>query len=194
MFRLLLVVLGCAALAAPSATHAQDRWRLDLRPAAALPTEDLADASLGTGFGAEANVAFRLQQHLSVYAGWSWFRFTSDASFAGTERDFEETGYPFGLRFQYPVGGSESVAIRLHGGGTYNHIEVEDGDGELVVDSGHGLGWEAGIALAIRAGRGWELVPGARFRALTRDFTVGSTTTTGSLRYLALELGFSRTF
>ena len=195
MSRKLFGVLALLLIAATSSVHAQDRWRFEVRGGAAFPMEDLGDASLNTGFGFEGTVGYRVQPHLWAYAGWDWHQFTADASFAGGDNDFEETGYALGLQFEHPIGGrSEAVALQLRAGGTYNHVEVENTAGDLVADSDHGLGWEAGAGLAFRLGNGWQLAPGMRFRSLSRDFTIGSTTTAGSLRYLAAELGISRSF
>jgi hypothetical protein len=193
MSRSIITVIGLALLVAPAAARAQSRLSFELRPGGAIATQDLADASLGTGFGFEGTIGYRVLPHLSVYGGWDWHRFTSDASFAGNDVDIEETGYAFGLRFQHPIGGSEAIALRIRAGGTYNHVEIEDSDGALIVDSEHGVGWEAGAGLAFRAG-GWELSPGVRFRALTRDFTIGNATTSGSLRYVTIEIGIGRRF
>lgn len=187
-------VLGLALCIVPATVTAQSRFHFELRPGVAIPTQDLADASLTIGIGFEGTIGYRFLPHLGVYAGWDWHHFTADQSFAGNDLDFEETGYAFGLRFQHPLGGETStVALQLRGGGTVNHIEVENNSGDLVVDTGHGLGWEVGAGVAVRLG-GWELVPGARYRSLRRDFEIGATTTTGTLRYLAIEFGVARRF
>ncbi len=192
MSRALLKVLVLALVAVPSAA-AQDRLRFELRGGPAFATSKLAGASLGTGFGFEGTAAYRIQPHLSVYAGWDWHRFTADASFAGPDNDFEETGYAMGLQWQHPIG-SGAVALQLRAGGTYNHIEIENSSGNRVADSGHGLGWEAGVGLPLRLGDRWQVTPGARYRSLSRDIKVGTVTTSASLRYLALDLGFARSF
>lgn len=176
-------------------SSAQSRWQFELRPGVAIPTQDLADASLQTGLGFEGTIGYRLMPHLAVYGGWDWHHFNAKQSFAGADMDFEETGYAFGLRFQHPLRGETGgVAFQLRAGGTVNHIEVEDNDGELVVDTDHGLGFDLGVGLALRAGSGWELVPGVRYRSLKRDFVIGTTTTPGTLSYLALEVGFAKRF
>lgn len=193
MARTLLAGLALVLVAPSSYAHAQNRLRLELRGGAAFAVQKLGDASLGTGFGFEATVAYRIQPHVSAYAGWDWHRFTSDASFAGARNDFEETGYAVGLQFQHPIG-SEALALQLRAGGTLNHVEIENTAGDLVTDSKHGLGWEAGAGVAIPLGNRWQLAPGVRFRSLSRDFTVGSVTTPGALRYLAVEVGISRRF
>ncbi len=167
---------------------------LDLRGAIAMPTADLADADLSTGAGFGATIAVQLQQHLHLYGGWDWMRFAADESFAGPEPDFEETGYTFGLRFEHPLGASSRTMYRLEAGGTYKHFEFEDEDGDITVDTGHGLGYEAGVGLLVPLSGSWRLAPTVRYRALSRDFTVGSVTTTGDLKYVALEIGFSKRF
>jgi hypothetical protein len=193
MPRTLFPILALALVALPSTATSQNRLRFELRAGAAIPTAKLGDASLGTGVGFEGTVGYRIQPHLWVYAGWDWHHFTANASFAGADSDFEETGYAFGLQFQHPVG-SGSMALRLRAGGTLNHIEIENAAGDLVADSKHGLGWEAGAGLAWRLGNRWELAPGVRFRSLARDFTIGAVTTPVSLKYLAIDVGFSRSF
>jgi hypothetical protein len=194
MSRRLFGILALVLIAAAPAAQAQNRWRFEIRGGPAFATEELGDASLGTGFGFEGTVGYRVQPHLSVYAGWDWHRFPADASFAGSNDDFEETGYAVGLQFEHPIARSESVVLQLRAGGTYNHVEVENSAGDPVTDSGHGLGWEGGAGLGFRLGDGWQITPGVRFRSLARDLTVGSVTTPANLRYLAVDVGFSRHF
>jgi len=165
---------------------------LDLRGAVAMPTSDFADSDLSTGAGLGATIAVKLQPHLHLYGGWDWLRFSADEAFAGPEPDFEETGYNFGLRYEHPLGQSSRTMIRVEAGGTYKHFEFEDADGDITVDSGHGLGYEAGVGLLLPLGESWRLAPTIRYRALSRDFTVGSITTNGDLKYVALEIGVSR--
>jgi hypothetical protein len=185
--------LALAATTLASDLPAQ-QLTLDLRGAIAMPTADLADADLSTGAGFGATLAVQLQPHLHLYGGWDWMRFTADESFAGPEPDFEETGYTFGLRFEHPLGASSRTMYRLEAGGTYKHFEFEDEDGDITVDTGHGLGYEAGVGLLLPLSGSWRLAPTVRYRALSRDFTVGSITTTGDLKYVALEIGFSKRF
>lgn len=190
----LLGLLMVAVASTPAALVAQDRWAFEIRGGPAFATQDLGDASLNAGYGFEGTVGYRVQPHLSLYAGWDWHRFSADASFGGADNDFEETGYAFGLLFQHPISQSETAALQLRGGGTLNHIEVENSAGDLVADSEHGLGWEAGAGMAFRIANQWQVTPGLRFRSLSRDLTTGASTTPTELRYFAAEVGFSRTF
>jgi hypothetical protein len=47
--------------------------------------------------------------------------------------DFEKTGYSYGLQFIHPITGS-SIGYMLNGG-TYNHIETENSNGNIVRDT-----------------------------------------------------------
>lgn len=108
----------------------------------------------------------------------------------------EETGYAYGLRFEYPFMSDResSPAIRIHAGGTYNHLEFENADGDQVADSDHGVGWEPGAGVAFPVGDAWKITPGARFRSLSRDVTVADVTTDVDLRYIAADVAVSWSF
>jgi hypothetical protein len=43
-------------------------------------------------------------------------------------------------------------------------------------------------------GGGWELSPGVRYRSLTPDLDFAGPATSGSLEYVAVEIGVSRRF
>ena len=188
-------VAGLALAAIASATPAQAQWALELGADGAFTTENLADAELSAGFGLEGLASVRLQTHLWAYGGWDWHRFTADESFAGSDVDVEETGYALGFRFEHPFSRDMTpVAYTIRLGATVNHVEIEDADGELVVDSGHGVGFEGGLGLSFRLSEGWYLLPAVRYRILSRDFEVGNTVTDGDLSYVAAGVSFRRTF
>lgn len=189
---ILPAVAGVLALTTAPA-DAQSPWSLDVRAGAAFPTADLGASELDTGFGFEGTVAYRFQRHLAAYGGWGYHSFgTGDA----TDTDVDETGYAFGLRFEHPFAGEtgSGPAFRLRAGGTYNHIEVEDADGDLVADSGHGLGWEAGAGVTFPVGESVRVSPGVRYRSLSRDLTISDVTTDVDLQYVAVEVGVTWTF
>lgn len=160
---------------------------------ATVATSDLGDADLDTGFGFEGTFMVRALEQVFVYAGWDWHRFPSGPSFAGNDVDFEESGYAFGLLFEHALSDDGGPAIQLRAGGTVNHIEFERGV-SLTVDSGHGVGWEAGVGLAVPTVGEWRVTPGVRFRALSRDIDIETTTTAVDLNYFAFEVGVSRLF
>jgi hypothetical protein len=183
-----------AMLSIPAILPAQREIMIEARPTFAIPVSKLAGASLETGpaFGAIASI--QLQQHLHLYGGWDWAHFGAATSFAGPDRSFEQTGYSLGLRFEHPCPRHTSLALRVEGGGTYQHIEIENTAGEIVSDSKHSMGYEAALGVALSLGEDWKLVPMARYRSLSPKFTIGSTTTPGNLRYVAAEFALSRSF
>lgn len=185
-----LAALGLAL--ATSSAAAQQRLAVELRGGADIPTAEIEGEELGTGFGFDATLRYRFMPHLAIYGGWDWIRFSPDDSFAGADLDFEETGYVFGLRFERPFAASLGAWGRA--GGTYDHIEIENADGDLIADSEHGLGWEAAAGLAIPMTPSLSVTPGVRYRALDRDVELGGTTTEVELRYIALEIGLAYGF
>ncbi len=195
MVTLATVALTLAPAVVPGALRAQQRWAAEVQANAAFPLEDFGK-DLDTGFGLEGTVSFRFLPHLAVYAGWDWQHFPSSQSFAGTDMDFDETGYAFGMRWQHPFSGEahRGPALRLRAGGTYDHIEVENADGDIVADSGHGFGWEAGAGVSVPVGASWRVTPAMRYRSLSRDVVIGNVTTGVDLRYATLGVGISRTF
>ena len=192
---LLLSVLVASLLAVPAA-RAQSptsRWSLELTAGGALPTSTLGGSNLATGFGVGANVRFRLQNHLATYAGWEYHHFSSDQLQATQTLDVEETGYTVGLRFEHPFRGEvltpRTPAYWLRGGALYDHLEVENDDGDLIGDTGHGLGWEVGAGVTLPLGDRVALTPGLRYRTLRRDLPVAGTTRAVTLSYVALGAG-----
>lgn len=107
--------------------------------------------------------------------------------------DFEETGYTFGLEFLHPLGNTP-MNFYLRGAGIYNHIEVENDDGDITGDSDHGLGWQAGAGLAFDIGNRWMLKPGVRYRSLSRDIEVGNISSDIDLTYFNVAVGIAKTF
>jgi hypothetical protein len=189
-----LIVIALAASALASDLGAQ-RATIDLRGAAAAPTGKLGTSELGVGAGLGATLAWRMQPHLHLYGGWDWLRFSADDAFAGVSKpDFEETGYTLGLRFEHPVRAESRLLYRVEAGGTYKHIELEDSAGDIVANTGHGLGYEVGAGLLLPMGASWHFAPMLRYRALSRDFRIGSVATPANLRYAGLELGIARRF
>jgi Outer membrane protein beta-barrel domain len=192
--KVIRIIFGVAALAATTSTLPAQRVSFDLRGAVATPTAKLAGTDLGTGFGMGATLAYAIQPHVFVYGGWDWMHFAAEQSFAGADMDFEETGYTFGLRFEHPFRAGSRMAYRLEGGGTYKHNELENTSGDLVQNTGHGLGYEAGAGMLVPLPRAWSIAPMLRYRSLTRDYTVSGASREGELRYVAFELGVTRRF
>jgi hypothetical protein len=191
--RMIITAIILATITMSSMAQGKDRrFGLEIRPGASLATVKLGDAELKPGMGFEGTLQYNFLNGASVYAGWGWNRFASDESFAGSNMDFEETGYVMGLRYIYRLPESP-LGLFVRAGAIYNHIEVEDGD-DIIADSGHGWGWQSEAGVDISLGKGWNLRPGLKYQSLNRDLTVGNVSRNVDLNYLSLGVGISKFF
>lgn len=190
-FLVILSITVTGLLLSLQTANAQNQLSWEIRTGVDLATQKLGGTDLNTGFGFDILFSYRFMPHTSAYGGWGWHQFTSDDLFAGSKMDFEETGYALGLEFLHPIG-DLPLDFYLRGGGLYNHIEVENSDGSITSDSGHGLGWQAGIGIIVDLGNRWQFKPGARYRSLSRNIEVGNTTTDVDLTYFNLAIGIAR--
>lgn len=172
--------------------NAQNRWSVEFRPAANFFTRDPVNTDPKTGYGIDGTVAYQFIPHLEVYAGWVWNKFSADQSFAGTNVDFEETGYTFGLQLVRPL--TSKINYLIRGGGIYNHIEVENNSGDIIADSGHGLGWQIESGLSLVSDKRWSLTPSLRYRSLSRDVTIEDDTYEINLNYISAGIGLKLFF
>lgn len=193
MKKLFLIVVALIIFLVFSQSFAQDKWSLELRPGVNYATQDISDADLGLGFGGELTIGYRFMPHLAAYAGWSYNNFAVDQSFAGPDASFEETGYTFGLQFIHPIR-ETNISYLLRAGGAYNHIEIENNAGDIIIDSGHGLGWQAEAGLVIPLGERFSLLPSVRYRSLNRDIKIENVNTSVDLNYLSVGVGLSWSF
>jgi hypothetical protein len=194
MRSLFITFVGALLLLISNSAVAQDRFGVELRVGPEFATQDLGNANLNTGFGSELVFSYRFLPYLGAYGGWGYGRMSADGnSFAGTDIDVEETGYTFGLQFIRPIRTSR-YGYFLRAGAIYNHIEVENTDGDITADSGHGFGWQVGAGPVITLGQNWELMPGLRYRSLSRDIEVGGVNTDVDLTYFTAGVGIMRTF
>lgn len=191
VFVIAFALFAASSVLAQDRVLTHDRFSVEIGGDAAFATQNLGAADLGMGFGFEAAVAYRFMPHLSAYAGWGWHHFTAEGFLAGVDMDAEETGYTFGLEFAHPLGASP-LGYFVQAGGLYDHIEFEGGDHAM--DTGHGLGWQLGAGLVAPLGAKWRLMPGVRYRSLSRDLEIGNVTTDLDLTYLTVRVGLSRTF
>jgi hypothetical protein len=97
------------------------------------------------------------------------------------------------LRFLHPFGQSK-LHYLIEGGGIYSHVEVENKAGDIIADSGHGLGRQVGAGLDISLGDRFQITPSVRYRSLSRDLEINELKTAVDLNYLSLGLDFARTF
>jgi opacity protein-like surface antigen len=187
---LLMIFILCGGV-----LFAQDNWSIEFRPGINFPTAQVDNIDVKTGFGFEATVAYQFIPNLAAYAGWGWNNFMTDGSLTSPASitEFEETGYTFGLQYVHPISHS-ALSYLLRAGAIYNHIEVENSEGDIVGDSSHGFGWQVAGGLHIDLGRRWGLLPELRYRSLSRDLNVGTTATDFNLNYVSIGVGISKAF
>ena len=171
----------------------EKRFAIEVSGGPSMAASELKSGKLEKGFGFEGILHYRLISSTGIYAGWGWNRFTSDLSFAGNNTDFEETGYVFGLQYEHPINGFRSTYY-LRAGGLYNHIEVENKQGEIIQDSKHGLGFQLGAGFNIALGKSWCLSPNIKFNALTRDLKVSDEPVSMRFNYISVRLGMIKRF
>jgi len=188
----LTIVAASALLLSGSTVLAQSRWSAELSGDAAMPTRSFDGADLKAGGGFGLNVRYRFQPHLAAYTGWEWHVQQSSQLLPGETLDLNDTGYGFGLRFEHPLLARTSYWVR--GGGLLNHIELENESGDIIDDTGHGLGWEVGGGLMVPIGARLGLTPGIRYRTLSRDVNVSGTKRASTLSYVSTGLGLAITF
>ena len=156
-------------MAVVSELNAQGRrFGFQVRTGLSFLTAEREDTRLKTGFGFDFTGSYRFVQDISCYAGWGWNRFCSERSFAGPHIDFEDTSYTFGLMFLQPFPHDLPFAYFLKAGAIYSHIELEDADGDMVSDSGHGFGFQVETRLSFSQGESWPY-SGIKYQTLSHD-------------------------
>lgn len=174
-------------------SFAQEKWSVELRPGTNYATEKISDAELKFGIGGEFSVSYNIIPLCSVYLGWSYNNFGVDSSFVGKNGSFEETGYTYGLKFFHELG-DNNYALFLIIGGTYNHLEIESDKGEIIIDSGHGLGWQTELGLQFKLVNNFSLTPSVRYRSLNRNIEINGSKNAVNLNYLSIGIGINWSF
>ena len=169
------------------------KWGFEFNADASIATTKPGGTTLNPGAGFELMFHYRFMEHTGVYAGWGWNRFYADNSFAGKNIDFEETGYLFGVQFKHPLP-INNLSYFVRAGGLYNHIELENKDGDIIEDTGHGLGFQVAAGVDIPLSKGWNLTPGIKFNYLDRDLNTNGEKTDLNLNYLSARIGFVKNF
>jgi hypothetical protein len=182
---MLLFVFGIA--------EAQNTLNITFRPGANFPVKNLDNSKLSAGGGFETTIAYLFAQHFEGYAGWSWNTFSEKESSGDLKLKFEETGYTFGIQFIHSLSQESKLNFMIGGGGIYNHIETGNKIGDIINDTGHGLGWqiETGLLIPVGHHNRWQLIPSVRYRSLSRDISFDGNSTTVDLVYFSAGLGVS---
>jgi len=171
----------------------EKRFGFELSGGASFATQKLGGAELNSAIGFEGILHYRFLPHTGIYGGWGWNRLGADDSFAGRDVYFEETGYVFGLQYKHPIGDSRTSCY-LRAGGLYNHIEIENNDGNITHDSGHGLSWQLAGGFDFNLGKNWSLTPGVKFNSLSRDVENEGINVPLDLSYLQVRIGVLKKF
>ncbi|WP_310556940.1 outer membrane beta-barrel protein [Flavobacterium sp.] len=180
-------------LIASNNTQAQNKWELTFRPGLSFPTKDYGPTKLGIGWGFEATISYRFMPHLFAYTGWGWNSFSEKNAEGINKLSFDETGYSFGFQFIHPIP-NYKLKYLISLGGIYNHIEIENNNGDILADSGHGLGWEVATGVSYPFGDRFHITPSIRYRSLSRDLKIGSITTQVDLNYFSVNGAISWSF
>ena len=184
----------CLFLFLSVSTEAQDRVSIQFRPGVSFATTALFDADLKVGFGFEGSVAYRFMPHVGAYAGWGWNRFSASQSFAGADMDFEETGYTLGLQFIHAFSRDMPFEYFARAGVIINHIEIENSQGEMIADSGHGTGFQVETGLSFSLGETFRIMPGIKYQSLSREIDLEGIRYPLDLNYLSGGVSVSWTF
>lgn len=190
-FTTLLTVLLTVTVA--QSQDSQNRFGFEFNVSTPHATTSIGDANLDTGLGFEGIFHYRVLKHTGVYLGWGWKHFPSKSSFDGNNIDFEETGYIYGIQYKHPVGKS-GLSYILRAGGTWNHLELENSDGDITYDTGHGAGWQVSAGVEIPLWKDWSLTPTFKYSSLNRDIETETDSFSADLNYLALQVGLFKTF
>jgi len=191
------VILSIALVILISATtlaqENEKRFGVELNGEVSFVSSDLAGASLNTGLGYEVILQYRFMPFTSVYGGWGYSHFNANESFAGNDIDFEQTGYILGLQFKHPIGKSP-VSYFVRAGALYCHIETENNDGDIISDTGHGIGWQAAAGIEVALGKNWSLAPGLKYNWLSGETDFEGANYQLDHRYVAARLGIIKRF
>lgn len=185
----LVVLLSLPTLAQEN----EKRFGVELNGDVSFVSSDLAGASLNTGLGFEAILQYRFMPFTSVYGGWGYSHFNAKESFAGSDIDFEQTGYILGLQFKHPIGNSP-VSYFARAGMLYCHIETENNNGDIISDTGHGIGWQAAAGIEVSLGKNWSLAPGLKYNWLSGETDFENATYQLDHRTVSAQIGIIKRF
>ena len=178
--------------ATADAQEKERRFGLEISGGQSFATREFVEG-LRMGYGVEGTIHYRFLPFAGIYAGWGENWFSTETSSSDTNRDYEETGYVLGLQFQYPFKGTRS-SLFLRAGALYNHIEVENDNGDILQDTGHGPGYQVAGGVDIGLGSGWSLTPGIKFNSLSREAELEGETMILDYQYLSARIGIMKMF
>ena len=190
------VFIAMAMLALFSTTtdaqEKEKRFGLEVSGGPSFATREFAEG-LRMGYGVEGTIHYRFLPFTGIYAGWGENWFSTETSSSDNNRDYEETGYVLGLQFKYPIKGSRA-SFFLRAGALYNHIEVENDNGDILEDTGHGPGYQLAGGIDVSLGSGWSLTPGIKFNSLSRETEFEGASGQLDYQYISARIGIMKRF
>lgn len=171
----------------------EKRFGVELNGEVSIVSTDLNGANLNTGLGFETIFQYRFMPFTSVYGGWGYTHFNANESFAGSDIDFEQTGYILGLQFRNSIGDSP-LSYFVRGGMLYSHIETENNAGDIISDTGHGVGFQVAGGIEVALGKSWSLAPSIKFNSLSGETEIEGVNHQLDLRYVSARLGIIKRF
>jgi hypothetical protein len=191
------VIVAAALIAAlPLSLTAQSeekRGAFEINGGIALSASLPGDVISNVGAGAEALFHYRVTKHLGLYGGWGYNAFRGEYEPAGNRCDFEETGYIIGLQYKRPLEFT-NVSFFVRGAFQYKHIEIEDPSGELLFDTTHGPGGQAGFGLDLPLSEKWSIVPELKFSTLLSKADIATAEQIPDRNYFSARIGILKRF
>lgn len=168
---------------------AQDKWRVELRPALHIPIHEVNGEYVGPGPGLDAGLTYMLSPWLGGHAGVGYGQFNRHGL---GDPYYEEIGGHLGVRFFQPLIGP--LQAILGGGTVYHKLAMEQGNGERQAVSDLGFGWQLEGGISVIFDERWSLTPSVRYRSITRNFDHGDAKERVDLDYVSASVVFALHF
>jgi len=131
--------------------------------------------------------------NIGIYAGWGKNWLSSETTSSDTNKDYEESGYVLGLQFLQPIK-SSNYSYFLRAGALYNHVEVENDNGDITEDTGHGLGLQMAAGMDINLGSSWSLTPVVKYNSMLQYLNSDGGSIGINYNYLSVRIGILKMF
>lgn len=169
----------------------KSKFSLEFNPGVSSHLNKIDNSGSDIGVGFEGILHYQIDSDFGVFVGWGWNRFNIEKTFAGTNNPYEETGYIIGAQYKLTLKNS-NYKLFFRAAALYNHIEIENSDGQIAYNTGHGLGFQAAAGIEIPVGYGWSINPGVKFNLLNRNLDLAGISKEISYNYISLRVGISK--
>jgi hypothetical protein len=76
----------------------------------------------------------------------------------------------------------------------YSHIETENSKGDIISDTGHGVGFQVTGGIEVALGKNWSLAPGIKFNYLSGETEIEAVNYQLDHRYVSARIGIIKRF